>query len=375
MSESFNSKNDDVFGSDSVVDIVSTTSVVRRRSSRRSRSASHEDLSKERTRRKSETEQLKSLNDGLVGYVNNVHELEHTIEILKTENNLLWKKCKESEPKVDIKAIFENHIKNISSEVDRRAILNKELSIDHLNITKELEDTLSKIESVSSEKDVLSKDIKTLRKEVDILSIKKEELQARIYVLEKQRELENDVHKAEVENLTKALNDGRKLNYEVIKVESIKNPDISDLIGQSRNQFIDFSTKNTNDLVEYYKGKLERLNTQIGSAEKDMFEMKKEQIKHARYLGSISYQVNPLKRQTALLEENKTELEEKLKRASKDTEDEIEALRLKLTDTKHDLGEYLKQYQDLMIAKLGLDQEIAIYQGLLASDIKYNITM
>ena len=66
---------------------------------------------RERTRRKSETEQLKSLNDGLVGYVNNVHELEHTIETLKTENNLLWKKCKESEPKVDIKAIFENHIK------------------------------------------------------------------------------------------------------------------------------------------------------------------------------------------------------------------------------------------------------------------------
>ena len=74
-----------------------------------------------------------------------------------------------------------------------------------------------------------------------------------------------------------------------------------------------------------------------------------------------------------MLEENKTGLEEKLKRASKDTEDEIEALRLKLTDTKQDLGEYLKQYQDLMIAKLGLDQEIAIYQGLLASDIKYNI--
>jgi len=352
---------------DAVVDIVSSTSVVQRRKSSSRRPSRDIDFAKERTRRKSETEQMRALNNDLVDYVTNVHELEHMVESLRTENATLWEKYKQSEPKVDVKAIFESHMKKLASEVDKRVVLNKQLAVEHLNIKKDLGSTFLKIGNATNENDVLSNDIQILRKEIDNLSVDNEELKAKIYVLEKQLILENTVHKANIENLTKVISASRNDLNDVIKINSIENPDVSDLVMKSRSQFVDLSTKSNGELVEYYKEKLETLNTQIAVAQKSMVEVKKKKIDNTRHLDGISFQINPLKRQTAYLEDIKTELEDELAAKSKEIEEEIEDLRLKLRNIKQDVGGYLKQYQDLMIVKLGLDQEIAIYHELIAS--------
>ena len=53
-----------------------------------------------------EREQLKTLNNSLVGYIDKVHELELMIKKLTAENNKLRRKCKRGSPEIDIHAIY-----------------------------------------------------------------------------------------------------------------------------------------------------------------------------------------------------------------------------------------------------------------------------
>ena len=58
-----------------------------------------------------EREQLKTLNNSLVNYIDKVHDLEMMVKKLCVENAKLSKKCKKGSPEIDIRAIYEAELK------------------------------------------------------------------------------------------------------------------------------------------------------------------------------------------------------------------------------------------------------------------------
>ena len=58
-----------------------------------------------------EREQLKTLNNSLVNYIDKVHDLEMMVKKLCVENAKLSKKCKKGSPEIDIRAIYEAELR------------------------------------------------------------------------------------------------------------------------------------------------------------------------------------------------------------------------------------------------------------------------
>ena len=62
-----------------------------------------------------EKEQLKTLNNSLVNYIDKVHELEQMVKKLSAANLRLCRKNKKVHPDIDIAAMFEAELKVIAA--------------------------------------------------------------------------------------------------------------------------------------------------------------------------------------------------------------------------------------------------------------------
>merc|ERR1712002_322824 len=316
-----------------------------------------------------EKEQLKTLNNSLVNYIDKVHDLEQMVKKLAMENAKLRARSKKGVKEVDIGAMYEEELKRLRIKVEQLQATNVEVVIERDNRTYEYEETSVKYTAERKKVVVAEKEIDGLRKDVDDATVERAKMEGKIESLMEQLTLERKVHEAEMENLR-----GMVAPIEVQPQFSEFNnkpsmlPDLQDAIANVRKEYEAFNAKSLEDLDAFYKEKVETLTRQVKIAQAEIRELKTENVEKKREVQRIELELQALRQKKITLEKTIEALEARLAEQDKLKEEELAAMREQLDNTKQDLGKYLKQYQELNALKLSLDQEISIYRKLITGE-------
>jgi len=316
-----------------------------------------------------EKEQLKTLNNSLVNYIDKVHELEQMVKKLSAANLRLCRKNKKVHPDIDIAAMFEAELKRLRLKVEKLQANNVEIAVERDNKTWESEEVSVKYVAVSQKTVTYEKEIEGLRADVDDATVERAKMEAKIESLMEQLVLERKVHEGEMENLRGQVQpvEAAPLFSEMEQKPSLL-PDLSEAIANVRKEYEQFNAKSLEDLDCFYKEKVEVLNKQVKSCHIEIRELKTENVEKRREIQRIELELQSLRQKRITLEKTIEALEARLNDQDKLKEEELNAMRAQLDNTKQDLGKYLKQYQELNALKLSLDQEISIYRKLITGE-------
>nr|CAE01321.1 intermediate filament IF-Fb [Ciona intestinalis] len=317
-----------------------------------------------RQMKEQEKDQMKKLNNRLVNYVDKVHDLEMMNRFLTAENEKL-KKLNKTED-VDVSAIYDDELKRLREKVEELQTKNAELEIEKDNLQYELEDVVVRLDTAKEENKDLEKEVKSLSKDVDDATIERVSLEAKIENLQEALQLEKQVHEAEMENLRRQV---APVEAPVLQAEQTSIlPDLNDAIQKVRKQYEAFNAKSIEDLDNFYKEKVESLSKQLKAANDDIRDLRSDNSEKRKVIHQLEMELEALRGKNDGLERNQDGLEDRHAREIAEYQEQVEKMRSDLDGAKQDIGKYLKDYQDLNSLKLGLEQEIAIYNKILMGE-------
>uniref|UniRef100_H2Z2R4 IF rod domain-containing protein n=1 Tax=Ciona savignyi TaxID=51511 RepID=H2Z2R4_CIOSA len=314
--------------------------------------------------KEAEKDQMKKLNNRLVNYVDKVHDLEMTNRMLAAENQKLRKISKTED--VNVAEIYDDELKRLRERVEELQTANAELEIEKDNIHYELQEVIVKLDSANEENKDLTKEVKSLSKDVDDATIERVSLEAKIENLQEALQLEKQVHAAEMENLRRQV---QPVEAPVLQAEqpSIL-PDLNDAIQKVRKQYEAFNAKSIEDLDAFYKEKVESLTKQLKAANEEIRDLRVDNAEKRKLIHQLEMELEALRGKNDGYERNLEAVEDRHARELADYQDKLVHMQGDLEGAKQDIGKYLKDYQDLNSLKLSLEQEIAIYNKILMGE-------
>ncbi|XP_051541368.1 keratin, type I cytoskeletal 18-A-like [Myxocyprinus asiaticus] len=308
-----------------------------------------------------EKEAMQSLNSRLANYLDKVRSLEKSnadlelrIKQLMLERvpkghdiDSMMAQAHALEQEVRKKTLENAHI---MLEID-----NAKLAADDFRIKWETESAMCQsverdcvaLKKAKSDHDQI---IATLRGDLDSL---KEEL----YFLKKN-------HEEEIDSLR-----GRIALDEVsVEVDAAHGPELGTILSELRTQYEGIVQKNKEEAENWYRKKLETVQTQVRESNEALRGTQSELIERQRFLQTLEVELESLHKQVAALEGNLgetgqkyTQEMERLQATLAQLEDNLSQLRLDMQRNKTD-------YEQLLRIKQNLEMEIATYRRLLEGE-------
>jgi len=321
-----------------------------------------------KTMKEKEKEQLKTLNNSLVNYIDKVHDLELMIKRLSAENFKLRKSSK-TKVQVDVGALFEVELKRLRSRVQELEALNVEISIKLENKGFEFEESVSKSTETITKLANYEREVIGLRKDVDDATIDRAKMEGKIESLVEQLALERKVHEAELQNLqAQIVPVESQVQFTEVEQSRFVVTDLTEAIANIRKEYEAFNAKSLEDLDKFYKEKVDSLNKQLKTLQIEIRDVKIDNTEKRRRVQTLELEVETLRQKKINLEKTILALEARIAELESSKDAELVEMRAQLANTKQDLGKYLKQYQELNALKLSLDQEISIYRKLITGE-------
>jgi len=321
-----------------------------------------------KTMKEKEKEQLKTLNNSLVNYIDKVHDLEMMIKRLSAENFKLRKSSK-TKVQVDVSSLFEVELKRLRLRVQELEAQNVEISIKLENKGYEFEENISKSTETITKLANYEREVIGLRKDVDDATIDRAKMEGRIESLVEQLALERKVHEAELQNLqAQIVPVDTQVQFTEVEQSRFVLTDLTEAIANIRKEYEAFNAKSLEDLDRFYKEKVESLNKQLKTLQIEIRDVKIDNTEKRRRVQTLELELETIRQKKITLEKTIVALEARIAELESSKDAQLVEMRAQLLNTKQDLGKYLRQYQELNALKLSLDQEISIYRKLITGE-------
>ncbi|CAG01775.1 unnamed protein product, partial [Tetraodon nigroviridis] len=217
-------------------------------------------------------------------------------------------------------------------------------------------------EAVEARKKV-EQDIETVRPDVDRATSAQIALEKHLEQLEAELAFMQKIHKEEIEELM------QQIHLAACKVEATYElPDLSTALGQIQSQYASTAAKNLQDMDAWYRSKFQDLSNASTNHIQSMQSVRDEISGHKRDILSKEWELGSLKTRNEYLEAQIKEAVEKGKKEEEELQDRIEAIKLDLKVTKEKIALLLREYQDLLNAKMALEIEITTYRKLIEGE-------
>ncbi|XP_075711543.1 neurofilament light polypeptide [Rhinoderma darwinii] len=310
--------------------------------------------------RTQEKAQLQDLNDRFANFIERVHELEKRNKVLEAE--LLLLRQKHSEPS-RLRDLYEHEVRELRIAHEEAIGDRQTMRNDRERLEEALRVLQERYEEEALSREDAEARLLEIRKEADMTSLARVELEKRMDSLLDEIAFLKKVHEEELAQLQS------QVQYAQISLEvDVSKPDLSSALRDIRAQYEKLAAKNMQSAEEWFKSRFTVL-TQSAARNTDAVRVAKDEVSESRrLLKSKALEIDACRGVNDSLQRQIQEIEDKQSGEIDGMQDAINRLEDELRNTKSEMARYLKEYQDLLNVKMALDIEIAAYRKLLEGE-------
>ncbi|XP_036063621.1 keratin, type II cytoskeletal 6A-like [Onychomys torridus] len=313
--------------------------------------------------RTEEREQIKTLNNKFASFIDKVQFLEQQNKVLDTKWTLLQEQGTKT-VRQNMEELFEHYISTLRRELDSITGERGRLDSELRSMQDTVEDYKNKYEDEINKRTAAENEFVTLKKDVDAAYMNKAELQVKTDSLTDEINFLRILYDAELSLMQTHISD----TSVVLSMDNNRSLDLDSIIAEVKAQYEEIAQRSRAEAESWYQTKYEELKVTGRRQGDDLLNTNQEIAEFNGLIQRLKSEINNVKQQCANLRHAIAEAEKRGEMALKDARGKLEGLKDTTQKAKQDRVRMVKEYQELMNAKMPLDMEIATYRKLLEGE-------
>ncbi|KAI5931581.1 Keratin, type II cuticular Hb6, partial [Manis javanica] len=301
-----------------------------------------------------EKEQIKCLNSRFAAFIDKVRFLEQQNKLLETKWQFYQnRQCCES----SLEPLFQGYIETLRREAECAEADSGRLASE-LNHVREVLEGYKK-------KDCLC----VCLQEINCAYVHKGDLEANVHSLVEEINFLKTMYEEDISHPSSLVLHAHISDTSVIvKMDNSRDLNMDSIVAEIKANYDDIASRSRAEAESWYRSKCEEIKATVIRHGETLRCTKEEINELNRVIQRLTAEVENAKCQNSKLEAAVTQAEQQGEATLSDARCKLMGLEAALQKAKQDMACLLKEYQEVMSSKLGLDIEIATYRCLLEGE-------
>ncbi|XP_037541317.1 notochord granular surface [Nematolebias whitei] len=310
--------------------------------------------------RTNERQEMVVLNDRLAVYIEKVRTLESKNKLLEAEIETLKSSYERTS---GLRQLYETQLKELSREAEQMQE-RRDLSLAAKEaLSVQLETLKSKYDEALAARKQTELEIEVLRPDVDKATAAQIKLEKHQENLETELDFLQKVHKEEIEELM------QQIYSSASKMDSTFDlPDLSSALTQIQSQYDSIAAKNLQEMDTWYRTMFHDMGDATAKHAQSVRSLREEIAAYRKDILNKERNLESLRTRNEFLEGHVRDVTAKYKKEEEELQEHIEASEQNLKLIKQKTALLMREYQELLNAKMAMEIEIATYRKLIEGE-------